>query len=126
IELNLSGILRASRTSNFFYFTIIVLLPLFITSCRSVRLLNDDQVLVTKVKLEGIDNQYEEAASMYIQKEIRPNSTINLFIYNFANGKGGRYRTDKIRNVGEAPRLLDSSLVEISRNQIERFLETKG
>src|SRR3546814_6225577 len=36
------------------------------------------------------------------------------------------YRTDKIRNVGEAPRLLDSSLIEISRNQIERFLASKG
>ena len=99
---------------------------LFITSCRSVRLLENEQTLVTKVKIKGIDKKYEENAFEYIQKEIRPNSTINLFIYNFANGKNGHYRNDKIRNVGEAPRLLDSSLVEISRNQIERFLMSKG
>ena len=99
---------------------------LFITSCRSARLLRDDQTLVTKVKLSGIDNKFEEEASEYIQKEIRPNSSINLFIYNFANGRNGQYRTENIRNVGEAPRLLDSSLVEISRNQIERFLINKG
>jgi len=101
-------------------------LSLFFTSCRSVRLLNDDQVLVTRVSLEGIDSRHEENASEYIQKDIRPNSAINLFIYNFANSKNGEYRTDKVRNVGEAPHLLDSSLVEISRTQIQRFLETKG
>lgn len=99
---------------------------LFVTSCRSVKLLEDDQVLVTKVKLDGIEPRFEEAASEYIQKEIRPNSPINLFIYNFANGQDGHYRTSDIRNVGEAPSILDSSLVEISRSQIERFLFTKG
>src|SRR5690606_16527736 len=65
-------------------------------------------------------------AAQYIQQDIRPNSRINLFIYNFANGKRGAYRTDKIRNVGEPPRVLDSSLVELSRIQIERFLKNKG
>lgn len=119
-------ILRALHPSKRIFFTIIVLLPLFFASCRSVRLLNDDQVLVTRVKLEGIDPRHEENAAEYVQKDIRPNSAINLFIYNFANSKNGEYRTDKVRNVGEAPRLLDSSLVEISKTQIQRFLETKG
>src|SRR5690606_1657962 len=104
----------------------IAFLVLFITSCRSTRLLRDDQTLITKVKLEGIDNKFEEEASVYIQKEVRPNSSINLFIYNFANSKDGHYRTENIRNVGEAPHLLDSSLIEISRNQIERFFVNKG
>ena len=99
---------------------------LFITSCRSARLLRDDQILVTKVKLSGIENQFKEEASEYIQKEVRPNSSINLFIYNLANRQGGGYRTENIRNVGESPNLLDSSLVEISRNQIKRFLVNKG
>lgn len=103
-----------------------MLLSLFITSCRSTRLLNDDQALVTKVKLNGINKQFKDEASAYIQREIQPNSSINLFIYNFANSKKGKYRTDKIRNVGEAPSILDSSLVEISRNQIQKFLAAKG
>lgn len=81
---------------------------------------------MTKVKLQGIEQRFEEAASEYVQKDIRPNSPINLFIYNFANGQDGHYRTSNIRNVGEAPSILDSSLVEISRSQIERFLFTKG
>jgi hypothetical protein len=99
---------------------------IFTTSCRSVRLLDDDQVLVTKVKLEGIDKKYKEQASEYIQQEIRPNSTINLFLYNLANGQNGHYRTQNIRNVGEAPSLLDSSLVDISSTQIQKYLNTKG
>ncbi|HWV72274.1 MAG TPA: BamA/TamA family outer membrane protein, partial [Pseudosphingobacterium sp.] len=95
-------------------------------SCRSTRLLNDDQALVTKVKLNGISKQFKDEAAEYIQREIQPNSSINLFIYNFANSKKGKYRTDKIRNVGEPPSILDSSLVEISRNQIQKFLAAKG
>lgn len=99
---------------------------IFTSSCRSVRLLRDDQALVTKVKLEGVENKYKEEASEYIQKEIRPNSPINLYIYNIANRKKGQYRTKDIRKVGEAPSLLDSALVDISATQIQRYLEGKG
>lgn len=96
------------------------------SSCRSVRLLNDDQALVTKVKLIGVDNKFKEEASEYIQEELRPNSIINLFIYNLANGQNGRYRTKKIRKVGEAPSILDSALVDISTTQIQKYLMSKG
>lgn len=96
------------------------------SSCRSVRLLDDNQALVTKVKLNGIDKKFKEQASEYVQQEIRPNSTINLFIYNFANAQNGRYRTQNIRNVGEPPSILDSSLVDISSTQIEKYLNSKG
>jgi len=109
-----------------FLFAIIAFLSLLNASCRSTRLLNDDQALVTKVKLRGISKAFKDEAAEYIQNEIRPNSSINLFIYNFANSKDGKYRTDKIRQVGEPPSILDSSLVEISRNQIQRFLAAKG
>lgn len=96
------------------------------TSCRSVRLLEDDQALVTKVKLVGIDKKYKEEASEYVQEELRPNSIINLFIYNIANNQNGRYRKQKIRKVGEAPSILDSNLVDISTTQIQKYLVSKG
>src|SRR5690606_37242315 len=50
----------------------------------------------------------------------------DLFIYNFANAKNGRYRTENIRHVGEPPHLLDSALVDFSTQQISRFLTAKG
>lgn len=99
---------------------------LITASCRSTRLLDPDQVLVRRVAVEGIAPEYEEGAEAYIQRDIRPNSIINLFIYNLANAQGGRYRTDKVRNVGEPPRLLDSALVDLSAQQISRYLFSKG
>src|SRR5690606_34052077 len=82
--------------------------------------------LVTKVKLEGLDREFKEEASEYVQKELRPNSVINLFIYNFANSQNGKYRTQNIRKVGEAPSILDTTLVEISTSQIQKYLVNKG
>ena len=51
-----------------------------------------------------------------------PNSITGLWLYNAFNTKKGKYRTDRIRNIGEAPNLLDSTMVEISRKEIEKFL----
>ena len=96
------------------------------TGCSPTRYLADDQALVRKVKLKGVDKDFMEQANSYIQNDITPNSKLNLALYNFVNTKKGKYRTDRIRNVGEAPHILDSSLVEISRGQIEKFLFTKG
>src|SRR5690606_16758784 len=36
------------------------------------------------------------------------------------------YKKEKVRQVGEEPHVLDSSLVELSSTQIGRFLQTKG
>lgn len=85
-----------------------------------------DQSLVTKVKITGIDKRFQEQALLYVQKQVRPNSRLNLALYNTFNTKKGKYRTDRIKKIGEAPNVLDSSLVEISRIQIEKFLKSKG
>ncbi|WP_353183943.1 BamA/TamA family outer membrane protein [Parapedobacter lycopersici] len=113
------------RNCFFAYASIGLLLVLF-ASCRSTRLLGDDQALVTKVAIEGIDPAFQEQAAAYIPPEIRPNSPVDLFIYNFANAQNGRYRTEHIRHVGEPPHLLDSALVDFSAQQISRFLTAKG
>src|SRR5690606_2694739 len=109
----------------FTYASIMLLLVLF-ASCRSTRLLEADQALVTKVEIDGIDPQFAEGASAYIPPALRPNSRINLFIYNLANARKGRYRTTNIRNVGEPPHILDSALVDFSTQQIARYLQSKG
>lgn len=104
----------------------ILLLIIILTSCNASRYLPDDQALVKKVKLEGVDKQFSETALNFVQSDIRPNSRLNLALYNMFNTKNGKYRTDKVKAIGEAPHTLDSSLVEISRTQIEKFLATKG
>ena len=88
--------------------------------------MSEDQVLVKKVRLEGIDKQFLETASTFVQNDIRPNSRQNLALYNIFNTRNGKYRSDRLKAIGEAPHILDSSLMEISRVQIEKFLATKG
>jgi outer membrane protein assembly factor BamA len=88
--------------------------------------LPQDQALVKKVKLEGVDKQFLETALTFVQSDIRPNSRQNLALYNIFNTRNGKYRTDRIKAIGEAPHVLDSSLLEISRVQIEKFLASKG
>ncbi len=82
--------------------------------------------MVKKVKLEGVDKQFLETALTFVQSDIRPNSRQNLAFYNIFNTRKGKYRTDRIKAIGEAPHVLDSSLMEISRVQIEKFLASKG
>ena len=99
---------------------------MILSSCNASRFLPDDQALVNKVSIKGIDKKFSEQAFLYVQKDVRPNSRLNLALYNTFNTKRGSYRTDRIKKIGEAPHVLDSSLVEISRTQIERFLQSKG
>src|SRR5690606_3487685 len=91
----------------FFFFTSIAFLLLIFASCRSAKYLDEDQSLVTKIELEGIQNVLKEQAYQYISNEIRTNSPLNLTVYNIVNTKIGRYKTEKIRQVGEPPRILD-------------------
>ena len=106
--------------------SILLLIILILGSCNASRYLAEDQALVKKVELTGVDKQFKETALTFVQSDIRTNSRLNLALYNTFNTKNGKYRTDKIKAIGQAPHLLDSSLVEISRVQIEKFLATKG
>ncbi|WP_245704542.1 translocation and assembly module lipoprotein TamL [Daejeonella rubra] len=99
---------------------------LIFAGCNASRYLPEDQALVKKVKLVGVDKQFSETALTFVQSDIRPNSRQNLALYNIFNTSKGKYRTDRIKAIGEAPHVLDSSLMEISRVQIEKFLASKG
>ncbi len=108
--------------------TILLFILVFIAGCSSTKYIEDYQAIVTKVKIDSIDKQFEEQAYNYVQKDIRPSGTIglNVGIYNIFNTKDGKYKTANIKPLGSPPPILDSALVEISRNQIEKFLKSKG
>lgn len=100
--------------------TILSILLLFVASgCSITRKLDDNQALVRKITIKGVDDEFKDLALNYVDKEQQPNNWLNLqFYYLFSkNGK---------KNIGEAPALLDSNLVELSRDQMERFLRNKG
>lgn len=107
---------------------ILLLIIVFAAGCSSTKYIEDYQSVVKKVKIDSLNKTFEEEAYNYIQKDIRPTSTIgvNVFLYNIFNTKNGRYKTSKIKAIGSPPPILDSALVEISRNQIEKYLVSKG
>jgi len=101
---------------------ILLFIILFICACSSTKLIEDNQSIVKKVEIDSIPGKYKEEALNYIQKDIRPASRlgINVGLYNIF------YSLFKTKSVGKPAPLLDSTLVEISRNQIEKFMISKG
>ena len=111
--------MRAYIKPNGYRFTILsILLIILVSGCSLTRRLKNGQALVRKITIKGVDKEFSEAAVNYVDKEQQPNNWLNLqFYYWFSkNGK---------RDIGEAPNLLDSSLVEFSRLQIQKFLQNK-
>lgn len=103
-----------------YHLTILSILLVFLVSgCSLTRGLKDNQVLVRKVTIKGVDKEYALIVPNYVDKEQQPNNWLNLnFYYAFSN-KGKR-------DIGDPPALLDSGLVEFSRLQIQKFLQNKG
>jgi outer membrane protein insertion porin family len=99
---------------------ILSILLLFIASgCSLTRGLKGNEKLVRKVTIKGMDKEFEEQALNYVDKQQQPNNAFNLQLYYLFNKNGKR-------NIGEAPAILDSNLVEFSRLQIEKFIQSKG
>ena len=111
------------------FLTILLFILVFVAGCASTKYIEDYQAIVKKVEIDSIDKAFEEQAYNYVQKDIRPSEGlgINVRIYNIFNTKDGKYKTSGIKQqLGSPPPILDSTLVEISRNQIEKYLKSKG
>jgi outer membrane protein assembly factor BamA len=118
--------LKAYNIVRNFCIASILFLTFFLGAC-STRYLSENQKLVRKVTIKGVDKEFSGQANLYIQRSILPNGLINfVWLYNIFNTKNGKYRTDRVKNIGEAPTILDSAMVEISRREIEKFLFDKG
>ncbi|TCD08557.1 hypothetical protein EZ449_11990 [Pedobacter frigidisoli] len=107
---------------------ILLFIIVLIQACSSTKYIPEYQSIVKKVTIDSVDAKFQEQAYNYVQKDIRPASkfSINVPLYNLFNTKDGRYKTSDIKPFGTPPAILDSTLVEISRNQIQKFLKSKG
>ncbi|MGN7204781.1 BamA/TamA family outer membrane protein [Pedobacter sp. SAFR-022] len=101
---------------------ILLFIILFVTACSSTKYIQDYQAIVKNVEIDSVPKRYNEEALNYVQKDIRPAPKfgINVGLYNLF------YGLFKTKAVGSPAPVLDSALVEISRNQIEKFLVSKG
>ncbi|WP_431294624.1 hypothetical protein [Pedobacter sp. P26] len=107
---------------------ILLFIIVLIQACSSTKYIADYQSIVKKVTIDSVDAKFEEQAYNYVQKDIRPASKLSIQVplYNLFNTKDGRYKTSDIKPFGTPPAILDSTLVEISRTQIQKFLKSKG
>ncbi|WP_316842343.1 BamA/TamA family outer membrane protein [Pedobacter gandavensis] len=110
------------------FLAILLLIIVFVAGCSSTKYIEPYQSIVKKVKIDSIDKAFEEEAYNFIQKDIRPTSKlgINVLLYNMFNTKDGHYKTNNIKPLGSPPPILDSAIVDISRDQIEKYLKSKG
>ena len=101
---------------------ILLFIILFVTACSSTKYIQDYQSIVKKVEIDSVPEKFEEEAYNYVQKDIKPAPKlgINVGLYNLF------YGLFKIKSIGNPAPVLDSTLVDISRNQIEKFLNSKG
>ena len=96
-----------------------ILLVIIASGCSITRRLKGNESLVRKITIKGMDKEFVVAAANYVDKEQQPNNVLNLQFY-YMLSKNGK------KDIGEAPRILDSALVEFSRLQIETFIQSKG
>jgi len=96
-----------------------ILLLILVSGCSITRGIKKDQSIVHKITIKGVDKEFKLAAPTYVDKEQQPNNWINLQLYYLFSNHGKK-------DIGEPPAILDSDLVEFSRSQIERFLQSKG
>jgi outer membrane protein insertion porin family len=112
--------LKAYGNPKYFLLTILGILAVFtLSNCSLTRRLKPGQALVRKITIRGMDKEFAVNAVNYVDKEQQPNNVVNLeFYYWFSkNGK---------KDIGEPPAILDSGLVEFSRQQIEKYIQNKG
>ncbi|RZK23189.1 MAG: hypothetical protein EOO43_08780, partial [Flavobacterium sp.] len=66
---------------------ILLFIIVFAAACSSTKYIEPYQSIVRKVKIDSIDEKFEEEAYNYVQKDIRPASKlgINVLIYNIFN-----------------------------------------
>lgn len=101
---------------------ILLFIILFVTACSSTKYIQDYQSIVKTVDIDSVPEKFSEEAYNYVQKDIRPapKLSINVGLYNIF------YGLFKTKSVGNPAPVLDSTLVEISRSQVEKFLVSKG
>jgi len=89
------------------------------SGCSITRGIRKDQALVRKITIKGIDEEFAETAVNYVDKEQQPNNWLNLQLYYTFSNKGKK-------NIGEAPVVVDSNLIEYSRVQMEKYIRSRG
>ncbi|HTI57912.1 BamA/TamA family outer membrane protein [Mucilaginibacter sp.] len=111
--------MKAYSTEGYRLTILSILLVFLVSGCSLTRRLKDNQALVRKITIKGVDKEFSEAAINYVDKDQQPNNKFNLRLYYWFSKNGKK-------DIGEPPNIVDTSLVEFSKQQIQKFLRNKG
>jgi len=122
------------------YIILVILGGLLLNSCNTTKLIRENELLLKKIKIEGIKHLSADEITPYIKQ--KPNRTtafifpFHLWIYNISHETNsnqkpkkwkkwlGIYRMGEI--IGEPPVIWDSISTKKSIKKIQQFLKNKG
>lgn len=116
---------------NAYRFLLLLLLALLLGACNVTKSLYEDEVLITKNKLSGIDKIHKAE----MKPLLRPKPNRKLFglfrtkawIYQrTTQGKQTKFKSNLSTSFGEPPALVDSISIAETRINLERYLQDKG
>ena len=120
---------RNSHKYLFHFFLIIIIAAL--NSCSTVRVIPEGRSILKENKIKIVDSKVVSSSDLTPYLRQQPNSSFlfgwNPFtvIYNWSNGKDGGW--DKfVQKIGQAPVVLDTFLVEKSRDNLVNRLKALG
>jgi Outer membrane protein/protective antigen OMA87 len=113
-----------------FIIKILVLISLF-SSCSSTKFVGDGEYLLDKVEFASDNKDYKTSDfSPYLRQQ--PNFKAfglmkwQLYVYNWSGHSDKNWLNRQLRRMGEAPIIMDTTFVNRSREELERFLINKG
>lgn len=111
------------------YISLFVLCLLF--SCSSTKYVPDGQYLLDKVEIKS-DNKDFKPIDLKDYLRQQPNFRMfgllktQLYLYDWSGRDSSRWLSRQLRRMGEAPVIMDTTLIRQSEEELERFLINKG
>lgn len=104
---------------------------LVLNGCSSTKFVPDNQYLLDKVEIISDNEQFKPAdLKEYLQQ--RPNFKVfglmkwQLYLYNWSGKNENNWFNKQFRRMGEAPVLMDTTLITLSEKELHLFLVNKG
>lgn len=109
----------------------IILLFLLLASCSTTKFVKEGEYLLDKVKFET-EGESHKNLDYYSYLRQQPNFKAfglmkwQLYVYNWSGRNERKWINKQLRRIGEAPVILDTTLVDQSVDELTKYLINKG
>ena len=109
----------------------IMLFIVCLTGCSTTKYVGDGEYLLDKVEIKS-DNKKFKSADLKPYLRQQPNFKVfglmkwQLYVYGWSGRNPKKWLNKQLRRIGEAPVILDTTLVRQSADELERYFINKG